>query len=318
MPRKKDPNTSPDPILHLKALALRDDPDVHAYRDIHYQLVIDSLQATGQRIASEEYIAPLSVARRKSLMKKHVSLSAKICKKYWIGQFGGGDPYIVKKKDWLPTLSVSTDKLLRIQTNWKTSFSPRVQFYIPPTNAQAFPSERGTLYQLPPLPKRPLASPPIMTLYVDLSQVKRNSLADLANEFKRAVTRCLDELPKNLRKPSSTWPKNIERDYSRFRLHQQGMSFRWIAYQEKTGKAPSGPVTGPIPTESSVRESVERVHLKLYRKDYSPRRHKSSLKEAPLKQICDTFICAEHGRDNCPLTCKHAQALMKKVDQLLK
>jgi hypothetical protein len=56
MPRKKSPDSAQDPALRLKTLALQDDPLVHEYRDIHYQLVIDSLQASGQRIASGERV----------------------------------------------------------------------------------------------------------------------------------------------------------------------------------------------------------------------------------------------------------------------
>ncbi len=150
MPRKKDPTTAPDPTIYLKALALRDDPRVQDYRNVHYQLVLDSLQATGQRIASGERVPQLSDARRKSLLKQHASLSKAICKRYGIRGFGGGDPYLVKKKDWLANLRVSTDERLRIETNWETSFfSPVVRFHVLPKNAQVFPSESGTLYQLP-------------------------------------------------------------------------------------------------------------------------------------------------------------------------
>ena len=252
-------------------------------------------------------------------MKQHARLSKTICKKYWITGFGGGDPYIVKKKDWLGTLSVSTEKRLSIETNWKTSFSPVVQLYVPPKNAQVFPSESGTLYQLPPLPKRPVGSPPIMTLHVDLSRVKPNSLADLAKEFKQAVTRCLGELPKSLRKPRSAWSQNIERNYTRFRLHfYQGVPYRWIAAYERMGAMPKRPIGASVRAESSVRESVERVHLilfrkqyKLFRKSFKARKHVSHRVDTRLAHEIKKFDCPEHGQD-CGSSCQYALNFRKE------
>jgi hypothetical protein len=320
VPRKKDPNAAPDPTLYLKALALRDDLDVHAYRDLHYQLVIDSLQATGQRIASGESVAPLSVARRKSLLKQHASLSKKICKKYGITGFVGGDPYIVKKKDWLASLSVPTDELLSIETNFKTSFSPRVQFHLIPSNAQVFPGASGTLYQLPPLLKRPVAFPPVMTLHLDLSQVKPNSLADLAEKFKQALRRCLDELPKSLKKPPTTWLQNVERDYCRFRQHfYQGVPYRWIAAYEQRNAMPKRPIGASVRAESSVRESVDRVHLilfrkpyKLFRKSFKALKHVSHRADTRLGHEIKSFDCPEHGQD-CGSSCPYALNFMKNL-----
>ena len=323
MPRKKDHTRTSDPSLRLKALALRDDPDVHAFRDIHYQLVIDSLQATGQHFPSGEFVAPLSIARRKSLLKQHDRLSKIICKKFRITGFGGGDPYSVKKKDWLTNLSVLPSARLRMETNWETSFSPRVQFHLIPQNAQVFPAASGTLYQLPPLPKRPVASPPVMTLHLDLSQVKPNSLDDLAKEFKQAVTRCLSELPASLRKPRSIWSQNIERDYSRFYLHfYQGVPYRWIAAYERMGAMPKKPIGASVHAESSVRESVERVHIllfqkqyKLFRKSFKARKHVSHRADTRLVHEIKNFDCPEHGQE-CGSSCQYGKDFYSAIKDL--
>jgi hypothetical protein len=205
MPGKKVPASAQDPTLQLKILALRDDRLVHNYRDIHYQLIIDSLQASGQRIASRERVAPLSDTRYKRLMKQYASLRERICKKYKISGFHGGDPYIVKKDGWLATIQVSLNKRLMVETNWQTSFfAPAIRFHGIPENAKVYPSESGTIYQLPDLPKRPQTSP-CMTIHLDLSQVKPNALAPLTEEFKEAVKQCLAELPQSHRKPPSAW-----------------------------------------------------------------------------------------------------------------
>lgn len=319
MPRKKAQSSGQDTRLQLVTLALRDDTDVHEYRDVHYRLVIDSLQASGQRIASGEAMASLSDTERKRLRKQHVSLFKRICKRYGISGFEGGDPYIVKRDNWLETLRVPLSQPLTIETNWQSSlYSPRVRFFVPPKASEAFPAHSGTVYQLPTLPKRPKGFPPLMTAILDLSQVKRNREADVVEAFKQAVKKCLAELSRRHTKPRSPWAQNIPRDYSRFRLHQQGMPFRWIAFQERSGKRPSGHISGPVPTESSVRESIERIHKVLFGKRYSARRHKSSLREGPLKGAFAAYRCPLHGRDDCPLTCTHAKALMKTTETLLK
>ena len=319
MPRKKSLTPAIDPTLYLKELALRDDPLVCDYRDKHYQLVIGSLQATGQHIASGESVPPLFASSRESLLKQHASLSKKICKKYGITGFAGGDPYLVKKSDWLTSLKVPMGELFSLETNWKTSFySPRVRFHLIPANAQVFPSESGTLWRLPSLPKRPVDSPPTMTLHLDLSQVKPNHLANLAKEFKRAVTRCLDSLPKKLRKSPGTWQQNVERDYRRFRQgFYQGVPYRWIAAYERMGAMPQRRIGAPVAKESSIRESVERVYLILFRKPYAlfresfkARKHVSHRADARLVHEIKSFDCPDHGQD-CGDSCPYALNFMK-------
>jgi hypothetical protein len=44
-----------------------------------------------------------------------------------------------------------------------------------------------------------------MTVHVNLSQVKPNHLAKLAEEFKLAVQQGITALPTRFRKPSGTW-----------------------------------------------------------------------------------------------------------------
>jgi hypothetical protein len=304
MPRSKAPDSAGDPVLLLKTLALRDDPLVHDYRKICYQLFANGRSA-----------AHLLSVDRWQLMLQHTRLAGEICKRYNITGLHGGDPQSIPETDWLATLT-ATNEILKIKTNWRSSlFSP----WVPQETVMADGAVNALakrLYQHR-LPERPTNDPPpVLTFEVSLSQVKRNDLAPLLKQIQRAVQECPDELPKLLKRGPSLWQENTCRDYSRFRLHQRGMPFRWIAYQEKTGRAPSGPVTGPVPTESSVRESVERVHLILFNKKYSARRHKTSLREIPLKQACDNFKCPLHGRDDCPLVCKHAQNFMQQIEPL--
>jgi len=151
-------------------------------------------------------------------------------------------------------------------------------------------------------------------LKVDLTQVKRNNVQQLTTEFGRVLLQCLHEIPESLKKPPTIQAGNIKRDYERFRLHQKGISFRVIALREGKHRTPSGSVQG----ESSVRESVERVHLVVFGKKYSARSHRIALRDAPLKQACDTFNCPKHGRDHCPFSCTYAIKFMDTIELLLK
>ncbi len=315
MPRKNAPDSAQDPALQLKTLALRDAPLVLKFRDIHYQLTIDSLQASGQHIVRGQGngVAPLSETERKRLMKQHADLSQQICKTYRISGLRSGDPYIVKKDDWLATLQVSLNERLTVETNWQTSvFHPAIQIRVIPKNAKVYCSARGTIYQLPTLPKRPQASPPVMTLHLDLSQVKPNALARLTGEFKEAVTRCLAELPNSLQKAPSTWEQNVERDYRRFQQHfYQGVPYRWIAAYERVGVMPKRKLNVRVPQESSVRESVERVHFILFGKRLATRKKTTSRLGATLSQ----FHCQEHGLE-CPNACQYALDFIRKLQQI--
>lgn len=128
MPRRKLEEEMLDSVLELKTLALRDDPLVHEYRDVHYQLVIDQLQAAGQQLANETTIAPLSSTRRASLLKQQARLQKHICNKYHIDSFHGGDPVTVNQDRWLETLHLEVNSPLKVETNWRSTFyPPRVQ-----------------------------------------------------------------------------------------------------------------------------------------------------------------------------------------------
>lgn len=317
MPKRKSDQVVSDSSIELKTLALRDDHLVHQYRDLHYQLVLDQLQAMGQGIASGETVTPLSDTARKRHMKRHEDLSQRICRKYKLNGFHGGDPYIVKKDGWLATIQVSLNERLRIETNWRTSFfSPRVQLLVIPKGATVYASAREPIYKLPNLPKRPQTSP-CMTIHLDLSQVKPNALGDLAREFKQAVEQCLAELPQRHRKPSSSWLQNVERDYRRFQHHfYQGVPYRWIAIYELSGKMPKRRVTGPVPTESSVRDSVERVHHIVFGKKLrASRRPNNPRADALLNTTIKRFDCPEHGRD-CSTLCQYAREFIKNLEQI--
>jgi len=83
-------------IVELKTLALRDDPLIHEYRDHHYQIVLDQLQATGQLLANGTMTAALSSDQREWSLKQRARLHKQICNKYRIDGFQGGNPFIVK------------------------------------------------------------------------------------------------------------------------------------------------------------------------------------------------------------------------------
>ena len=317
MPRQSKPAGGSNPALKLKNSALRDEPLVAEYRDILYLVSINSLRAQGP-IPSREKSPDISPRTQKRQLNRLEKLRQEIFRKYRVG-FHGGDPYLVKKKDWLSTVTSHAGTLIKnVETNWKTSLSPRVRFVTLPPNAKKYASRKGTVYQLPPLPSQPLDSPPMLTIHIDLSQIAGNRTAKLEEELRIVVRRSLEEVPRELRKPSGTWQQNDERDYRRFRLHQQGWNFRWIAYKEKIGELPSKPVSCAVPAESSIRESVDRVHRALFGTAYSARRHRAALQNASLKQELDAFNCPAHGRDHCPRTCRHAQAFMKKIEKYLR
>jgi len=313
MPRKPKPRTTLTPELQLISWALRDDPLIHKYRDLHYRLVIDQLQATGQRIQSGEKTKPLSRDRRKRLMKEHTKLLGEICGKYRLTSFSGGDPYSVRKDEWLSTLVPRKGDLpITISTNWETSYSSRVELRIIPPDAKNSSSKKGTIYQLPRLADRPLGNTPEVTLRIDFSQIGTKDISRLGDDVKRVARQCLKELPEDLRKASSTWQQNIERDYRRYRQHvQQGVSFRLIALWEKTKMTQNRRNVGfVVPNESSVRETVDRVHRLLLGFPYQARRNRSKLAESRLETAVKRFDCPDHGR-GCPDSCRYAQNFIK-------
>lgn len=288
MPKKKSRNLALPPATMLKLQILRDDPLVQEHKKL--------LREAG---------AHPEAARKRS------SLAEEICRKYKLADTEGW--YLEFGRDWESLLARQylVSDIVRISTNWRSRYSPDVpaDTVIPKASVNAF----RKLF----CPK-PLDPSPILTIEIDLSRVKRNALAPLVSEVTQAIRQGLVDLPNSRRKPPDMWPQNLVRDYTRFQLHQQGMPFRWIAYRERTGRTPSGPVSGPIPAESSVRESVQRVHLIAFGQPYSARRHRTELRGGPLQQAYAEFRCPQHGRDLCPLTCMHATELIKKTELLLK
>jgi len=167
---------------------------------------------------------------------------------------------------------------------------------------------------LPSLPKKvPADSLPILTIHLDLSKVKGNHLAGLATKFKEAVKRCLEELPRSRRKPASTWQQNVKRDYHRFYLHfYRAVPYRWIAAYEKTGALPKGPFDMAVPKESSIRESVERVHYIVFSRPFKARKTLSHRANTRLDAEIQSFNCPDHGKD-CSDTCGYAKDFIKKL-----
>ena len=302
--RPEKPRTfSLPPTLALKALALRDDPLVHEHSKIHDQLFSSGLPlldpSSGQAL------------RLKSQLE---TLTKKICKTYNISRPDGSYPGFRFQKAWVSLLAQRfyMHNILRISTSWSSSFSPAS------VNALA-----KRLSQLPPLPDKPTKdSPPTMTLTLDLSQVKRNNLDPLVEEFKDAIRRCLDEVPKPLRKPPTPWQQNVARDYCRFRQHfYQGVPYRWIAAYEQIGAKPQRPIGASVRAESSVRESVERVYLavfekpyKLFSESFKARNHISHRADTRLAHKLSQFNCPEHGPDCGPsLSCPYGTAFYKDL-----
>jgi hypothetical protein len=303
MPRRKEQEDPTDPVLYLKTLALRDEPLVQQYRDMHYVLVLDQLQATGQRIANRERVTPLSDAKRQRLMNQHVSLAKKICNKYNIPGFQGGDPCIIERNEWLATLSIRPIEAIEFETNWETPlYSPRVRLlFFPKEEGKVFSSDKGTLIQLPTLSKHPVA-PPLLTVRVDLSQVKSNHIAELVEEFKQAVRQCIEALPRRFRKPSGTWQGNVERDYRRFKQHYRlGISYRAIAAYERIGEVKHH-IGERVPAESSISNTVERVHLILFNKRYRQHRSRFRSRDDNYLRAAASYNCPKHGKD-CTSTC---------------
>lgn len=308
MPKKrpKIPSTFRlPPTLALKALALRDDPLVHKHSEIH-----DQLFSSG----------PPSLGQPSRLLSKLETLAKKISKKYNITRPDGSYSRFGLQKDWVALLAQQfyIHNIFRISTSWRSSFSPTPssKIVVPENSVNAF---AGGLSSLSPLPEKPTKhSPPTMTLTLDLSQVKRNNLDPLVREFKDAIRQCLDELPKSLRKPPTTWQQNVERDYCRFQQHlYQGVPYRWIAAYEQMKAMPQRPIGASVRAESSVRESVERVHLilfrkeyKLFRKSFKARKHISHRADARLVHETKSFDCPDHGRD-CGDSCLYALNFIK-------
>lgn len=313
MARKKKLDPALVPELQLKTWALRDDPLVRDYRDVHYSIVIDQLEWQGH-VPSTENPTPLSPASRKRLLKQHARLLDKIHKKYRVS-WSSGDPYLVQKEDWLSTVRATRPSAIEGDTNWRTPHSPRVRLFIIPNGAQKHRSRKGTLYQLPSDPVHLLNEPPRLSLSVDLSQINTRDLDRLASEFKRLVKEHLGYLPKDLKKPPSLWQRNLERDYRRFRQHKElGASFRLIAYWEKTGReSDPRPISHPVSKESSVRESVDRVHRVLFNTPYQARLHRRELADTRIEKKVRSYACPTHGQD-CPMNCKYAKNFMKILD----
>jgi hypothetical protein len=137
-------------------IAQRDEPLLQKYRDAHYALVLDQLQATGQHIANRQGVTPFTDAKRQRLMNRHQNLARRICNRYSISGFEGGDPYIIERGEWLATLRVPTGSALQVKTNWQTSlYALRCRFAGFSDDATLLSSCKGIVVQLPQLPKCP-------------------------------------------------------------------------------------------------------------------------------------------------------------------
>ncbi len=304
MPKGKKSESRVPPDLELKAHVLRDDALVLKFKEIQAKLhsSSDSWSQDDDKLAREA-----------------ITIAKTIVKKYNIRWFGRDETLLVKRdwQDFIDDLARPSriHNILNASTNWRASAFSSNPWNLKPKPGGTHNAFVNLFTSLPLLPERPTKKfPPVLTFKVDLTQVRRNNLSQLTAEFKRVVLQCLNEIPKSIKKPPSIQADNIKRDYERFRYHQKGMDFRLIALREGKHRMPSGFVQG----ESSVRESVERVHLVVFGKKYSARRHKTTLKNSSLKQVCDKFDCPQHGRDCVsPTTCTYASEFLKKIDPLL-
>lgn len=289
------------PAVLLKMLALRDDPLVRDHRQLHAQLFSDK----------NPFYCPTSQPE-KEMLNRLMKLDIQICKKYKLPRYNKRYPKVTFDPDWTirayePAMIHNT---VRVSTTWLSNVSDDPKNYL--AEYIVGPSKA-------PFPQEPTS--PVMTIKVDLSRVNPKQPGWLIEWFKGALHNAFKEIPNAYRKEASPWSKIVLRDYERYRLHQEGMPYRWIAFRERTGKDRMASTDGLSETESlesAISDSIEKVHLIVRGEKYSARKHKNSLREAPLKQLCDSYDCSSHGRDLCPIQCPNAKKLMKSADLLLK
>lgn len=155
---------------------------------------------------------------------------------------------------------------------------------------------------------------PALYVRVDLSRTTLWDLDKLAADFKETLRNTLDlsretgvlSDPRELAFLKTVRQDVFYRDLRRYDLHvKSGLTYRLIGFLETHGqKTPpdvslsSHCVGKPIPTESSVSNSVQRIYEAIHRVKYSA-------KSVQLERRTDLekpYHCPDHGT-GCPLSC---------------
>jgi len=295
----------------LISMALRDDPLMRQYGEL---LCNDS-----QELAKLRGKAHVSGSKR--LVEETARISKQICTKYCIpGWTSKGYPTHATFEEWLCSIkALNRSAPFTWGTNWGPFFSTEASLtYIPRSGSRWKQSDKDGSKA----PTKPTSGPPTLTIRVDLSEINGRNLDHLASDFKLVLKRCLQKVPADLKKPSSPWSQNNERDYRRFKLHMdKGVPFRWIAAMElgeKLGKPITlenrKPLNIWVKGEERVRDSVCRVYTMLFRKPYAAKRRNIK----PSDKAVHAWNCPDHSHDDCLESCQYARAWIAKYRPFLK
>jgi len=286
----------------LISMALRDDSLVRQYGELLCNDSRELAKLRGKAHAS-------GIKRR---LEKKARLNKQICRKYCIpGWTSTGFPTHDTLEEWLLSIkALNRSAPLTWGTNWGPFFSTYASLTYIPRHGTRW---KRTDKEANKAPATPISGLPTLTIKIDLSQANGRDIDRLAGDFKLVLKCCLEDVPSDLRKPPSPWSQNNERDYRRFQQHmEQGVPFRVIAAYEKFGRMPSKRLGMPIKAESSVRESVDRVHRIIFQQPYRARLHSRQLSDSRLDQTVKTFNCPNHGRDCFDLSCSYAKAFVEE------
>ncbi len=282
-------------------LALRDEPLAREHRQLHDQL-----------FSNKNPLYRPTSSTEKEMLDRLWKLDTQICSKYNLPQHYERPPKLTFDPDWSNRVyqQALMHNAVRVSTTWLSAVSDEPKNHL------------AEILRGPSKPSFPVVpSSPVMTIKIDMSRVNPKQPGWLIEWFEATLRSALNELPNDYDKKPSIWSKNVMRDYERYRLHQQGMPYRWIAFRERTGKDRIADTDGLSKTEkleSAIRDSIEQVHFIVRGEKYSARKHRHLLREAPLKQLFDSYNCSDHGRDFCPPQCPSAKKLMMSADPLLK
>jgi hypothetical protein len=186
--------------------------------------------------------------------------------------------------------------------------------------------DQAILQGLFPSPNNP-GNPPSVFFQIDLSKVTLWDLEILARDFKRILRKCLRGYLKPDASRLFSQPKELAfirtvradifyRDLSRYDLHiKHGLTYRLIALLEAEGKTESLEkiprqrlVKKPIPAESSVGDSVQRIFRAIHRKKYNSKRRRLDSPAVGIKP----YNCPSHG-DKCLDSCSFLKEWKSRV-----
>ncbi len=300
----------------VKLWALKDDPEVHRLRDITYQIFMDGHAWQGH-IPNGEKVVALTPAQHKRLFAEHQRIMANIREKYQIDKLSFGDPFHVRKVNWMDHLKVEFPDPMIHETNYRRPDDiKRLRFLRIPEGARKLSrSKKERMFSLPSLQPQPIDEPPLLSFQVDLSRINQHDLERLAREFKRLTKIHLKRLPSGLKKPPSLLAENLERDYARYHQHfRNGKTYRQIALMERTRHdSETTRVFGLKLRESSIRYSIEQMHLAIRGTLYRARGNRQALVDRRLTHKISTYQCPDHG-DACTDSCQYANKFKAILD----